>query len=130
MTLSAFVASNRDALVCDMAETYGVLDMAALPVPLLATLAAGLGEDSRSRRAMSGTPVAANTLLLAAIVDSLAGIYAALTGAKPAKSMVQALTGGSEPEGPLRTFDSGEDFFAAREQILKEAEHGCDNGTG
>ena len=129
MTLSAFVASDRDALVCDMAETYGVLDMTALPVTLLATLAAGLGEDSRSRRALSGTPVAANTLLLAAIVDSLAGILGALTGAKPAKSMVQALTG-DDPEGPLSTFDSGEDFFAAREQILKEAEHGRDNGTG
>lgn len=127
MTLSAFVASDRGALVCDMAETYGVLDMAALPVPLLATLAAGLGEDSRSRRALSGTPISVNTLLLSAIVDRLSVIYAALTGTKPVNSMVQALTGSGEPDGPLMTFDSGEDFFAARERILKEVEHGSEH---
>lgn len=130
MTLSAFLASDRDALACDMAETYGVLNMRSLPVPLLATLAAGLGEDSRSRRELSGTPISVNTLLLAAIVDRLSVIYAALTGTKPVNSMVQALTGSGEPDGPLMTFDSGEDFFAARERILKEVEHGSEHGAG
>ena len=33
--------------MCDLAETYGVLDMDALPARLVATLAAGLREDSR-----------------------------------------------------------------------------------
>ena len=33
--------------MCDLAETYGVLDMDALPAHLVATLAAGLREDSR-----------------------------------------------------------------------------------
>ena len=32
------IASSEDALVCDMAETYGVFDYRALPVPLLAKL--------------------------------------------------------------------------------------------
>ena len=65
------LAADRDALICDLAETYHVLDLTALPVPLLATLAAGLRGDSRIRSvldAISGKeeqsdskPVAYNT---------------------------------------------------------------------
>lgn len=41
------LAADRDALICDLAETYRVLDYRALPVELLATLAAGLRPDAR-----------------------------------------------------------------------------------
>lgn len=41
------LATDRDALICDLAETYRVLDYRALPVELLATLAAGLRQDAR-----------------------------------------------------------------------------------
>ena len=37
-----------DELVCDMAETYHVLDWRALGLPLAATLAGGLRETSRT----------------------------------------------------------------------------------
>lgn len=41
------IATDQDALICDMAETYGIFDLQALPVATLATLAVGLRENSR-----------------------------------------------------------------------------------
>ena len=41
------LAVDRDALMCDLAETYGILDLYAHPAQLIATLATGLREDSR-----------------------------------------------------------------------------------
>ncbi len=47
MALAAMLSADRDAVLCDMAETYGVLEMEKLPCRRLATLAAGLRADSR-----------------------------------------------------------------------------------
>lgn len=65
------LAADKDALICDLAETYGVFNYRGLPVSLLATLASGLGENSRIKRKMSGVPVGQDTLLLAMAVDAL-----------------------------------------------------------
>ena len=40
------MAADEDALACDIAETYGIYDMRALPAGRLAVLAVGLREDS------------------------------------------------------------------------------------
>ena len=53
-----------DELVCDMAETYHVLDWRALPLRLAATLAAGLPETSRSLRKAAGRTVDFETKFL------------------------------------------------------------------
>lgn len=47
MTLAVMYAADRDALLCDLAETYGVYDFRALPVATVAVLACGLRADSR-----------------------------------------------------------------------------------
>ena len=60
-----------DELTCDMVETYGVFDIKRLPAKLAATLAVGLREDSRVKRAKSKTPYDDKTILLAEIVDLL-----------------------------------------------------------
>ena len=65
------IATDNDALICDMAETYKVFDLRALPVPMLATLAAGLRDDSRIKIKLSGARAATDTLLLASIADAL-----------------------------------------------------------
>jgi len=52
-------------------QTYGVKDPDALPPSLLMTLVAGLPEDSRTMRALSGRRVSSGDLLLAAAVDRL-----------------------------------------------------------
>ena len=65
------VSLDEGALICDFAETYHVFDWRALPVRTAATLAMGLGADSRIMRKMSGVPVTMDTLLLATIADAL-----------------------------------------------------------
>lgn len=60
-----------DELTCDMVEEYGVFDIKRLPAKLAATLAVGLREDSRVKRAKSKTPYDDKTIMLAEIVDLL-----------------------------------------------------------
>lgn len=113
------MAADRNALTCDMAETYGILDMRALPARLLATLAAGLRDDSRIKMKISGTKVDRGTLLSAMTVDLLNFIAWSKTkdGQKNRnrpKSIVNILL--EKTTGPqkddVRVFRSPEEFRA------------------
>ena len=61
MILAHMAAQYPEELTCDMAETYHVLDWRALGLPLAATLAAGLRENSRTRMALAGAKVPTET---------------------------------------------------------------------
>ena len=98
--------ADRDALICDLAETYGVLDHRALPAKTLAVLAAGLREDSRSKMNLSGRKAARAEMLLAAAVDGLNRITWLLSGVCP-----------HEGEGPKSILRA----------ILQEGEEGADD---
>lgn len=65
------LSADEDALICDLAETYGIFDYRALPARTLATLAVGLREDSRIKMHIIGAKIPRKDLLLAAIVDRL-----------------------------------------------------------
>ena len=69
MTLASMINFDEDALVCDLAETYHIYDYRSLPVHLVATLSAGLRDDSRIKMAAAGVPATQDTLLLATIAD-------------------------------------------------------------
>ena len=71
MSLASMVIFDEDALICDMAETYGVFDLYALPAQLAATLAVGLRDDSRIKLKMSGMKVDFERHLLAALFDKV-----------------------------------------------------------
>lgn len=92
------LATDRDALVCDLVETYHLLDMTALPVPLLATLAAGLRGDSRIKMAMAKETATQQEVMTAAILDRLTTLCwmnsrdGAHNRNRP-KSVVEAITG-------------------------------------
>ena len=60
---------DEGALICDLAETYHIYDYRSLPLKTVATLSAGLRDDSRIKMAATGAPVSQETLLLAAIAD-------------------------------------------------------------
>ena len=120
------IASGEDALICDMAETYGILNYRALPLPLAATLAAGLRDTSRSKMKLSGALAAPDTLLLAAATDWLATLVwmQSEDGRKRRnrpKAVLAALIG-DEPRsgGEVRAFDTAEEYQAERARILKE----------
>lgn len=124
------LAADRDALVCDLAETYGVFDYRALPVSLLATLAAGLREDSRIKMRLSGSKVPRRDILLAAAVDRLSLLVWGMTedaqkGRNRPDSLLDALMGVEQEKenGDVMSFDSADDFEAAWTSITGVA-HG------
>ena len=104
-------------MVCDFAETYGVLDYRALPLLTAATLAQGLPDTSRIKRKISGAgAVDTQTALLAIIADRVGHIAwmfseAGQKGRDHPASILDTLTGKTEPEAV--GYDSAEDFFAA-----------------
>jgi len=65
------VATDEDALVCDFAETYHILDFRALPARLAARLACGLRSSSRIKQKLSGSKEDIQTALLAHIADAV-----------------------------------------------------------
>ena len=123
------LAADRDALICDLAETYHILDMTALPVTLLATLATGLRGDSRIRLAMAGETATAAELLQAAVLDRLTTLCWMKTkdgahGRKRPPSVVAALSGKDKPK-PTNTrpvaYNTPADFERALARILQKA---------
>ena len=120
--------TDKDALICDLAETYGILDMEALPLDKLAVLSCGLRDNSRIKMAMSGMDVSMDRLLLAGCFDMLSWIkwsktQAAHDGGEPPKSMLRLFCGEVDSSG-IVGFASADDFAAARDRILKEAQNG------
>ena len=124
------IAADEDALICDLAETYGIFDYRALPVPLLATLASGLRDDSRIKMRMAGMRIPTNTILLASAADALnilvwSKTKAARTGQNRPKSILQQLLHSGERERGNDTikFESGSEFAAAWKKLTGGEKH-------
>lgn len=110
------LSEDEDALICDLAETYGIFDYEALPPKTVAALCSGLREDSRIFRRMSGTRLNLEELLLAEAVDRLGLLLWQRTkdgsrGRNRPASIVKILT--KTPEEKPRAFESPEEFAAA-----------------
>ena len=110
--------ADRDALLCDLAETYRIYDLNAVPVPTLAILAAGLRDNSRIKMSLSGCAVPREDLLLAAAVDRLSLLVWGMSedakrGANRPKSIVAALMGEKDSSGDVIAYDTADDFNAA-----------------
>lgn len=110
---------DRDAVICDLAETYGIFNYQALPVRLLATLVVGLREDSRIMRKITGNKIPREDVLLAAAVDRLSTIAWMLSdnganGTDRPKSIVEALLGAPDqaPSNDVEVFYTPEDYEA------------------
>lgn len=106
------IAVDEDALICDFAQVYHILDYRALPARRAALLACGLGPDSRIMRALSGKTVSNEILMLASIADRLAVISWQIGGGKRKDrpvSIVDRLTAGPKDNEPLG-FNSPEEF--------------------
>ena len=67
--LAGMIRTDETALICDLAETYHVLDWRALPLKTAAALASGLREDSRIKMRILGQNADMETTLLASILD-------------------------------------------------------------
>lgn len=116
------ISEDRDALICDLAETYGIYDMKALPVSTLATLSVGLREDSRIKMKQAGRKISRIEMLLAAALDRLSMLWWSKTedakqNANRPVSILSILMGSAQPESDVESFDTAEEYETAWEEI-------------
>ena len=117
------IRRDEGALICDFAETYHIYDYKSMPPKTAAILAAGLPDDSRIKRSLTGQKVNTETLLLANIADSLQLLVWAKTkdgqhNRNRPKSILEALIKEEEPS-KYASFDSIEAYEAARKRIME-----------
>lgn len=122
LILARIAAQAPDELVCDMAETYHVYDWRALGLPLAATLAAGLRQNSRVWEKLNGQVTDTDTLLLAKMTDALQLLVWAKTidgqkGRNRPESVTELLLG-LTPARQTTGFVDGAAYEAARARIL------------
>ena len=120
---------DEEALICDLAETYGIFDYESLPVQTVAALSIGLRGDSRIKLAAAGRKLGTTDALLATIADYLAMIFWTKTkdgqkGRNRPKSIREALENGNKKDNEIVGFESVEEFEQAREALLEEVTHG------
>ena len=113
---------DEDALICDLAETYHILNYKELSPQLVATLSCGLSNDSRIKRKIANRRLTMEETLSAVIVDRLSQIL--WTKTKDAqhnrnrpKSILDALE--NPPERKYKSFSSIEEFERKRAELLK-----------
>ncbi len=71
LILADMFARNKDAVICDLAETYHIYDYTELPCSRVALFAVGLRENSRIKTMMSNMKYSLDTTMLASILDRL-----------------------------------------------------------
>lgn len=116
------IKTDEDALICDLAETYQIYNYRSLPVPLVATLAAGLRDDSRIRLKQNKQRVSNTDLLLAVIADRL-GLILSMYSGEPLEDYftTSVFEEGVLPEkkSAVQKFATVEEFEAARNRFIK-----------
>ena len=122
MTLTGMLRADKNAVICDLAETYGVLNYRALPVPLLAVLASGLRDDSRIKMSLSGAKATKGEILLAAAVDRLSYMVWGMTedsrkGINRPESVLDAMLGNAGESGETVGFATAEEYESEWERI-------------
>ena len=111
---------DEDALICDLAETYQIYDYRSLPTSLVATLSAGLREDSRIKLKAAGSPVSLETIILAAIADNLTMLRAGFDKNNSKPYLFTDAISGETQKHKTKGFKSVEDFEAALKRIRGE----------
>ena len=126
MILAGMIRTDETALICDMAETYGIYDWRALPLETAAALASGLREDSRIKRKIAGMPVDTMTLLTAMIVDRLSLLVWSKTKDaekgenRPGSIVEKILSLDKKEENEVEGFQTPEDFQDAWRAAVEE----------
>ena len=113
---------DEEALICDFAEVYHVLNMRGLSPKLAAILAIGLSDSSRIKMKIAGRRVPFDESLLAAIFDKVNLIYwsktkSALHNSNRPKSLFEALES-PKTNNQYVKFDSVLDFEKKRAEIV------------
>ncbi len=116
-------------MICDLAETYKILNYKELPVNLVATLVSGLNENSRCKKLLEKRKVDVNTLLLAAIVDGInllvwSKTKDALKGRNKPKSLVSTINYEAENRIDYKIYKTGKEFEKERYKLIEKFKKG------
>lgn len=117
------ISLDEDSLICDLAETYHILDYRALPSKTVGVLCCGLREDSRIKMKLSNMNANVDTLLHALIADKLQILIWQRTedGAKGRnfpKSIYEKLINPQKEESNVVAFSSGAEFDEFRKALM------------
>lgn len=119
------ISESEEDLICDLAETYHIFDYRSVPVKLLATLSAGLRDDSRIKLRLKGEKYATNLVIEAMIADRLAMLQHGLFHIKEEpKLILEAMFGAVEDDksGKIKpeVFNSPEEFYARYSELINK----------
>ncbi len=123
MILAGMIRESESDLICDLAETYGVMDYRALPLKTAAALSAGLREGSRIKMRIAGQKAPTETILMAAIVDRLSLIAWMQTkdgarGIGRPESILRKLIAEPKKKDDVIVFETAEAFEKRKAEIL------------
>lgn len=65
------LSMDKNAVICDLAETYNIYDYKRVPGRLLGILVAGLGDNTRIGKKINGVKGTVTEVLLAQILDGV-----------------------------------------------------------
>ena len=113
---------DEEAVICDLAEIYHILDYRASSPRLVAILVNGLSDDSRIKRKLAGRRLSLDSSLRAAMVDRLTQILWTKTedakhGRNKPKSVLEQLEHPAERNH--QSFSTVEEFERKRAQIMR-----------
>ena len=111
---------DENALICDLAETYHIYNYKGLPLLTVATLACGLGHNSRIATKMAGNKYPFDTMIMAAIADRLAILLWRQTkDGQKGRNRPKLLLEQEKEKDEILTFSSGAEFEAYKKRLLK-----------
>ena len=117
MILAKMLSTDKDALLCDLAETYGIYDIKELPLSKVALFSVGLRINSRIKMIINGNSFDSKEILLASITDRLGIILSFLRGSDVQESILDKMIG-NIPEKEYMVFNSIDEFEKERKRIL------------
>lgn len=120
------IATDEQALICDLAETYHIYDYKSLPLSKVATFSVGLRENSRVKMKINNMKYSLETILLASAVDRLSILIWAKTkdgerGVNRPESIVAQLLDEKE-EKKITAFNTPDEFENAWKKIIEGSE--------
>lgn len=117
------IATDEEALICDLAETYNIYNMRSFSPLEIATFSVGLRENSRIKLKLSGQTVPLETVLLACVVDRLSLLLwskskdATKNINRPASILETLTQTRQEPERDYEVFNTPEEFEQAMKRL-------------
>ncbi len=117
---------DRNAVICDLAETYHIFDYRQLSPKLVATLVVGLRDDSRIKMKFTDNVISFNQIIMVSILDHLKMLVwlnsdEGSKGTNKPKSLLKELLKDKED---TQTFSSPEEFEQERRRILERSRNG------